>query len=60
VRFCPTGGIGLDNATAYLNLPNVICVGGSWMTPDALLEAGDWEAIGRLAREAASLSRPGR
>jgi 2-dehydro-3-deoxyphosphogluconate aldolase/(4S)-4-hydroxy-2-oxoglutarate aldolase len=60
VRFCPTGDIGPDNAPAYLNLPNVICVGGSWMTPDTLLEAGDWEAIGRLAREAASLSRPGR
>lgn len=54
-RFCPTGGISVDNATDYLALTNVICVGGSWMTPQGLVAAGDWSAIESLAREAASL-----
>lgn len=57
-RFCPTGGIGVNNAGAYLSLPNVACVGGSWVAPKALMEAGDWEGITRLAREAAALPRP--
>ncbi|HSH57061.1 MAG TPA: bifunctional 4-hydroxy-2-oxoglutarate aldolase/2-dehydro-3-deoxy-phosphogluconate aldolase [Halomonas sp.] len=52
-RFCPTGGINLDNAADYLALPNVMCVGGSWLTPQSLIEAEDWGAIRQLAREAA-------
>ena len=52
VAFCPTGGIGPDNAASYLALPNVLCVGGSWVAPDRLVQAGDWEGIERLAREA--------
>lgn len=56
-RFCPTGGIDAAKAPAYLALPNVACVGGSWMLPDDAIKAGDWERIGRLAREAAALTR---
>jgi 2-dehydro-3-deoxyphosphogluconate aldolase/(4S)-4-hydroxy-2-oxoglutarate aldolase len=55
VRFCPTGGIDPANAPAYLALPNVLCVGGSWLTPRDALAAGDFERIERLAREAAAL-----
>ena len=50
-RFCPTGGISLDNAADYLALSNVMCVGGSWLTPKALVDAQDWNAIRQLARE---------
>jgi 2-dehydro-3-deoxyphosphogluconate aldolase / (4S)-4-hydroxy-2-oxoglutarate aldolase len=57
VRFCPTGGIGLGNAPDYLGLPNVLCVGGSWVAPKALMEAGDWSGITELATEAAGLAR---
>jgi 2-dehydro-3-deoxyphosphogluconate aldolase/(4S)-4-hydroxy-2-oxoglutarate aldolase len=57
LRFCPTGGITPESAPAYLAQPNVICVGGSWVTPRALLDAGDWGAIMGLARQAASLKR---
>lgn len=57
VRFCPTGGIDLAKAPAYLALPNVACVGGSWMVPADALAARDWARIGVLAREAAALSR---
>lgn len=57
LRFCPTGGIGPDNAAAYLALPNVISVGGSWLTPEAAVERGDWKTIGRLARQAVELAR---
>jgi 2-dehydro-3-deoxyphosphogluconate aldolase/(4S)-4-hydroxy-2-oxoglutarate aldolase len=57
LRFCPTGGITPESAPAYLTQPNVICVGGSWVTPRALLDAGDWGAIMGLARQAASLRR---
>ena len=55
IRFCPTGGISLTNASDFLALPNVLCVGGSWLTPADKLAAGDWAAIELLAREAASL-----
>lgn len=55
LRFCPTGGIGVENAPEYLALPNVLCVGGSWLAPDALVRARDWDEIGRRARHAASL-----
>jgi 2-dehydro-3-deoxyphosphogluconate aldolase/(4S)-4-hydroxy-2-oxoglutarate aldolase len=53
--FCPTGGVGPANAREFLALPNVACVGGSWLTPRELIAAGDWESIRRLAAEAASL-----
>lgn len=55
--FCPTGGVTPDNAGSYLSLPNVICVGGSWVAPAALVEAGDWGGVTRLAAEAAKLGR---
>ncbi|QCO56761.1 bifunctional 4-hydroxy-2-oxoglutarate aldolase/2-dehydro-3-deoxy-phosphogluconate aldolase (plasmid) [Pseudorhodobacter turbinis] len=55
VRFCPTGGIGLKNAHDYLGLPNVMCVGGSWVAPAALVAAEDWAGITKLAKEAAAL-----
>ncbi|MFI9149296.1 bifunctional 4-hydroxy-2-oxoglutarate aldolase/2-dehydro-3-deoxy-phosphogluconate aldolase [Streptomyces sp. NPDC053367] len=55
-RFCPTGGIGPDLAPEYLALPNVGCVGGSWMLPADALAARDWVRVERLAREAAGLS----
>lgn len=57
VKFCPTGGISLSTATDFLALPNVLCVGGSWLTPADKLKAGDWAGIELLAREAAALSR---
>lgn len=59
LRFCPTGGIGASNAADYLALPNVLCVGGSWVAPADLLRRRDWAGITRLAREAAALPRPG-
>lgn len=55
IRFCPTGGVSPDNARAYLALPNTICVGGSWVAPSNLVEAGDWTGITALARTAAAL-----
>ena len=57
VRFCPTGGISLASAPEYLKLPNVACVGGSWLTPAAAVAAKDWDRITVLARGAAALSR---
>lgn len=56
-RFCPTGGIRADNAADYLALPNVICVGGSWLTPRKHIEAGDWTGIETLARAASRLGK---
>jgi 2-dehydro-3-deoxyphosphogluconate aldolase/(4S)-4-hydroxy-2-oxoglutarate aldolase len=56
IRFCPTGGITLSSAKDYLALPNVTCVGGSWMVPQNLIEEGNWNAIESLAREATALS----
>jgi 2-dehydro-3-deoxyphosphogluconate aldolase/(4S)-4-hydroxy-2-oxoglutarate aldolase len=53
--FCPTGGISLKNAMDYLSLPNVICVGGSWVAPKELVSAGDWAGITKLASEAFAL-----
>jgi 2-dehydro-3-deoxyphosphogluconate aldolase/(4S)-4-hydroxy-2-oxoglutarate aldolase len=55
VRFCPTGGITAASASTYLALPNVGCVGGSWLTSSDLVSAGDWDRITGLAREAAAL-----
>jgi 2-dehydro-3-deoxyphosphogluconate aldolase/(4S)-4-hydroxy-2-oxoglutarate aldolase len=60
VLFCPTGGITRATAPDYLALPNVVCVGGSWVAPRAMLAAGDWAGIEALARDAASLSAAGR
>ena len=57
VQFCPTGGISLASAPDYLSLANVTCVGGSWLTPRAVVEGEDWQEITRLAREAAGLPR---
>ncbi|WP_428312943.1 bifunctional 4-hydroxy-2-oxoglutarate aldolase/2-dehydro-3-deoxy-phosphogluconate aldolase [Hydrocarboniphaga sp.] len=55
VRFCPTGGISPTSATDFLALPNVACVGGSWLTPADLIEARDWAGITRLAQQASQL-----
>ena len=55
VSFCPTGGVSPANARDYLSLSNVICVGGSWISPDAEVAAGDWAAIEARAREARAL-----
>lgn len=55
IRFCPTGGIDAANAARYLALPNVVCVGGSWLTPRDLVAAQDWPAIENLAHAAVQL-----
>nr|WP_202420871.1 bifunctional 4-hydroxy-2-oxoglutarate aldolase/2-dehydro-3-deoxy-phosphogluconate aldolase [Actinomadura rayongensis] len=55
VRFCPTGGVTVANAPGYLALPNVGCVGGTWLTPRDAIAAGDWARIEELARAAAAL-----
>ena len=55
VRFCPTGGISAQTATQFLHLPNVLCVGGSWLTTRELLQARDWAGIEQLARQASVL-----
>lgn len=57
VSFCPTGGVSVQNAASYLSLPNVICVGGSWIVTDADVVAGNWAAIEDRARTAAALPR---
>jgi 2-dehydro-3-deoxyphosphogluconate aldolase/(4S)-4-hydroxy-2-oxoglutarate aldolase len=57
MRFCPTGGITPNNAGSYLALPNVICIGGSWVAPDDLIQAGKWDAIEKLAADAAALRK---
>lgn len=58
-RFCPTGGIAAASAPEYLALPNVGCVGGSWMVPADAVAAGDWARIEELARGAAGLRDAG-
>ena len=55
IAFCPTGGIGIDSAPAWLALPNVKVVGGWWLTPADALKAKDWPRIARLAAEASAL-----
>ena len=57
IVFCPTGGIDLEKARAYLELPNVICVGGSWVLPADAIAGRDWKRIELLAREAAGLKK---
>jgi len=59
VTFCPTGGITPGNAADYLALPNVGCVGGSWLTPRTEVRAGNWAEIERLAAEAVTLGAGG-
>ena len=56
-RFCPTGGISQENLRSYLDLPNVLCVGGSWLAPPALIASRDWDRLEALAAHAAR-SRP--
>lgn len=56
LRYCPTGGIDLARAPEYLKLPNVMCVGGSWLTPADALAARDWDRITQLAREDSQLA----
>ncbi|TMK14247.1 MAG: bifunctional 4-hydroxy-2-oxoglutarate aldolase/2-dehydro-3-deoxy-phosphogluconate aldolase [Alphaproteobacteria bacterium] len=55
VTFCPTGGVTAASAPGYLALPNVGCVGGSWLTPQTAVNAGEWGKISALAREASRL-----
>ena len=55
VEFCPTGGINAANAPEFFKLKNVVCVGGSWLTPKNLIANGDWAGITRLAQEATTL-----
>ncbi len=55
IRFCPTGSITRDKAPEYLTLPNVVCVGGSWIANGAMIAAGDWETITANARLAADM-----
>ena len=57
VLFCPTGGITRASAPDYLALSNVVSVGGSWVAPRAMIDAGDWQGIEALARDAAALRR---
>lgn len=56
-RFCPTGGVTPESAEKYLALANVMCVGGSWVTPGDKMKANDWAGIEALARQAAALKR---
>jgi 2-dehydro-3-deoxyphosphogluconate aldolase/(4S)-4-hydroxy-2-oxoglutarate aldolase len=58
-RFCPTGGIAADNARGYLELPNVVCVAGSWIAATAAIRAKQWEEIQRLTREAVAVRGTG-
>lgn len=57
VTFCPTGGITAANAAEFLALPNVVCVGGSWLVPADALASGDWSRVTELARHASELPR---
>ncbi len=57
VKFCPTGGVTLQNASEFLALPNVVCVGGSWLVPADALAAGDWSRITRAAHTTQNLRK---
>ncbi len=59
VKFCPTGGVTLQNAPDFLALPNVVCVGGSWLVPADALEKGDWARVTQLARDTLNLRKNG-
>jgi 2-dehydro-3-deoxyphosphogluconate aldolase/(4S)-4-hydroxy-2-oxoglutarate aldolase len=56
VKFCPTGGITINNAKDYLKLENTLCVGGSWVAPQNLIENKDWKSITDLARTASKMA----
>ena len=56
LKFCPTGGVSEKNARDYLSLPNVVCVGGSWVAPKSAIADGDWNTITRISKEACALS----
>jgi 2-dehydro-3-deoxyphosphogluconate aldolase/(4S)-4-hydroxy-2-oxoglutarate aldolase len=56
MKFCPTGGVSLTNMREFLSQPNVVMVGGSWLTPVELLESGQWTRITEMAREASALA----
>lgn len=58
LTFCPTGGISVHNFREYLALPNVACVGGSWIVPADALRQRDWGRIEQLAREACEIAKP--
>ncbi|GAA9928287.1 bifunctional 4-hydroxy-2-oxoglutarate aldolase/2-dehydro-3-deoxy-phosphogluconate aldolase [Helicobacter pylori] len=55
VRFCPTGGISADNMRSYLNLENVLCVGGSWLTPKNLIQNKEWDKITEICKRSLAL-----
>ena len=57
VGFCPTGGVTAENVSSYLELPNVVCVGGTWLAPQALVAAQHWSKIHELAARAVELTR---
>jgi len=58
ISFCPTGGVNASNAASYIALPNVKCVGGSWLTPDDAVAGRQWDVITGLAKEACALLAP--
>jgi 2-dehydro-3-deoxyphosphogluconate aldolase/(4S)-4-hydroxy-2-oxoglutarate aldolase len=60
VRFCPTGGVTLESAPEYLELPSVVCVGGSWLAPAQSIERRDWKSIEMLAAKTTAALRTGR
>jgi 2-dehydro-3-deoxyphosphogluconate aldolase/(4S)-4-hydroxy-2-oxoglutarate aldolase len=57
MSLCPTGGVSPKNAKDYLSLPNVLCVGGSWVCAPDLLRQGDWQEVELLAKDASQLGR---
>ncbi len=57
VKFCPTGGVSLQNAREFLALPNVVCVGGSWLVPAEAMAQGDWAGVTQLARDTQALRK---
>ncbi|KNX46524.1 bifunctional 4-hydroxy-2-oxoglutarate aldolase/2-dehydro-3-deoxy-phosphogluconate aldolase [Helicobacter pylori] len=56
VKFCPTGGISADNMRSYLDLENVLCVGGSWLTPKNLIQNKEWDKITEICKRALALT----
>ena len=58
IKFCPTGGVTLQNAIEFLAPPNWVCVGGSWLVPAQALAVGDWTRLATDARDLARTTRP--
>lgn len=58
IGFCPTGGVKPSNLADYLSLPNVICCGGTWVAPQDMMDAGDWDGIAKIAAEAVAAANP--